>query len=60
MPKQPGPRRRSGASASLVPTRDAILEAASRCIIRHGHARLSTRAVAVEAGVNQSPRPRRR
>jgi AcrR family transcriptional regulator len=36
------------------PTREAILEAAGRCIIRSGHARLSTRAVAQEAGVNQS------
>ncbi len=54
MLKRPGPRRRSGAAAALVPTRDAILEAASRCIIRHGHARLSTRAVAAEAGVTQS------
>jgi len=30
------------------------VEAASRCIIQHGHARLSTRAIAAEAGVNQS------
>ena len=34
--------------------REAILEAAGRCIVARGHAALSTRAVAVEAGVNQS------
>lgn len=37
-----------------VPAREAIVAAASRCIIRDGHARLSTRAIASEAGVNQS------
>jgi AcrR family transcriptional regulator len=34
--------------------REAILTAASRCIIERGHAALSTRAVAKAAGVNQS------
>ncbi len=34
--------------------REAIVEAAGRCIIARGHAALSTRAVATEAGVNQS------
>ena len=34
--------------------REAIVQAASRCIVARGHAALSTRAVALEAGVNQS------
>jgi AcrR family transcriptional regulator len=34
--------------------REAIVEAAGRCIIDRGHAALSTRAVAAQAGVNQS------
>ena len=34
--------------------REAIVQAASRCIVARGHAALSTRAVALEARVNQS------
>jgi AcrR family transcriptional regulator len=34
--------------------REAIVEAAGRCIVARGHAALSTRTVADEAGVNQS------
>jgi AcrR family transcriptional regulator len=34
--------------------RETIVQAASRCIVERGHAALSTRAVAAEAGVNQS------
>ncbi|MBI2528863.1 MAG: TetR/AcrR family transcriptional regulator [Candidatus Rokubacteria bacterium] len=34
--------------------REAIVEAAGRCIVARGHAALSTRGVASEAGVNQS------
>jgi AcrR family transcriptional regulator len=34
--------------------REAIVAAATRCIIERGHAALSTRAVAAAAGVNQS------
>jgi AcrR family transcriptional regulator len=34
--------------------REAIVEAAGRCIVARGHAALSTRTVAYEAGVNQS------
>jgi AcrR family transcriptional regulator len=47
-------RRRRPRRGDALPTRQAIVEAASRCIIRDGHARLSTRAIAGEAGVNQS------
>ena len=53
MARRPGPPSPRLESAPLA-TRDALGEAASRCIIRDGHARLSTRAVALEAGVNQS------
>src|SRR5262249_45668071 len=37
-----------------LPMREAIVEAAGRCIVARGSAALSTRAVATEAGVNQS------
>ena len=37
-----------------MPMREAIVQAAGRCIVARGHAALSTRAVATEAGVNQS------
>src|SRR5262245_46532438 len=47
-----GPRPRQ--SAESVAGRDTIIRAARRCLIRLGHARVSTRAVASEAGVNQS------
>ncbi len=49
-PRQ-GPRRRG---AVALPMREAIVDAAERCIVARGHAALSTRAVASEAGVNQS------
>lgn len=52
MPRPRGPR--SAKSLYSLPTREAIVKAASRLIIKLGHARLSTRAVAAEAGVNQS------
>jgi AcrR family transcriptional regulator len=52
-PKQ-GPRRRTLGDADALPMREAIVQAAGRCIVARGHAALSTRAVAVEAGVNQS------
>jgi AcrR family transcriptional regulator len=52
-PKQ-GPRPRPLREADAVPMREAIVLAAGRCIVARGHAALSTRAVAVEAGVNQS------
>lgn len=52
-PKQ-GPRPRSPRGADAVPMREAIVQAAGRCIVARGHAALSTRAVATEAGVNQS------
>ena len=52
-PKQ-GPRPRALREADAVPMREAIVQAASRCIVARGHAALSTRAVATEAGVNQS------
>jgi len=45
---------RNAKSLYVFPAREAIVKAASRCIIQLGHARLSTRAVAAEAGVNQS------
>src|SRR5260370_37061429 len=49
-----GPRPRPPRGADTLPMREAIVEAAGRCIIARGHAALSTRAVATEAGVNQS------
>ena len=52
-PKQ-GPRPRTLREADAVPMREAIVQAAGRCIVARGHAALSTRAVAAEAGVNQS------
>src|SRR5215471_7519277 len=52
-PRQ-GPRPRALREADAVPMREAIVQAASRCIVARGHAALSTRAVAAEAGVNQS------
>ena len=52
-PKQ-GPRPRALREADALPMREAIVQAAGRCIVARGHAALSTRAVAVEAGVNQS------
>jgi AcrR family transcriptional regulator len=52
-PKQ-GPRPRTLREADAVPMREAIVQAAGRCIVARGHAALSTRAVASEAGVNQS------
>ncbi len=52
MPRPRGPR--NAKSLYALPTRGAIVKAASRLIIKLGHARLSTRAVAAEAGVNQS------
>lgn len=52
-PKQ-GPRPRTLRGADALPMREAIVEAAGRCIVARGHAALSTRAVATEAGVNQS------
>ena len=52
-PKQ-GPRPRPLRAADAVPMRETIVQAASRCIVERGHAALSTRAVAAEAGVNQS------
>jgi AcrR family transcriptional regulator len=52
-PKQ-GPRPRTLRKADAVPMREAIVQAAGRCIVARGHAALSTRAVATEAGVNQS------
>jgi len=52
-PHPRGPRPR-GADLAAVSMKEAIVEAASRCIIESGHAALSTRAVAAAAGVNQS------
>lgn len=52
-PRQ-GPRPRALREADAVPMREAIVQAASRCIVARGHAALSTRAVATEAGINQS------
>jgi AcrR family transcriptional regulator len=52
-PKQ-GPRPRALRAADELPMREAIVEAAGRCLVARGHAALSTRAVASEAGVNQS------
>src|SRR6266478_5581994 len=52
-PKQ-GSRPRARREADAVPMRETIVQAASRCIVERGHAALSTRAVAAEAGVNQS------
>lgn len=52
-PKQ-GPRPRALRGADALPMREAIVEAAGRCIVARGSAALSTRAVAGEAGVNQS------
>jgi AcrR family transcriptional regulator len=49
-----GPRPRPLKDTDAIPMREAIVEAAGRCIIARGHAALSTRAVATEAGVNQS------
>src|SRR5260370_34812023 len=49
-----GPRPRPPRGADTLPMREAIVEAAGRCIIARGHAALSTRAVATEAGGNQS------
>src|SRR5260370_40066141 len=49
-----GPRPRPPRGADTLPMREAIVEAAGRCIVERGHAALSTRAVAAEAGVNQS------
>lgn len=51
---KPGPRPRGLRRADDLPMRETILDAASRCIVARGHAALSTRAVASEAGVNQS------
>src|SRR5512132_293151 len=51
---RPGPRPRALRGADALPMREAIVEAAGRCIVARGHAGLSTRAVAGEAGVNQS------
>lgn len=50
------PRRgpRALRETDAVPMRETIVQAASRCIVARGHAALSTRAVATEAGVNQS------
>jgi AcrR family transcriptional regulator len=54
------PARRLGPSARRLgrddglPGRATILKAARQCLIRLGHARVSTRVVAAEAGVNQS------
>ena len=52
--RRPGPRARRLGRADDLPGRPTILKAARRCLIRLGHARLSTRVVATEAGVNQS------
>lgn len=52
-PRQ-GPRPRTLRGAAALPMREAIVEAAGRCIVARGSAALSTRAVAAEAGVNQS------
>jgi AcrR family transcriptional regulator len=52
--KRPGPRARRLGRADDLPGRATILKAARQCLIRLGHARLSTRVVATEAGVNQS------
>ena len=49
-----GPRPRPPRDADAPTMREAIVEAAGRCIVARGHAALSTRAVAAEAGVNQS------
>jgi AcrR family transcriptional regulator len=53
-PRKQGPRPRALRDAHAVPMREAIVQAASRCIVARGHAVLSTRAVATEAGVSQS------
>jgi AcrR family transcriptional regulator len=52
--RRPGPRARRLGRADDLPGRPTILKAARQCLIRLGHARLSTRVVAAEAGVNQS------
>jgi len=52
--KRRGPRVRRPGRPQDLPGREAIVSAARRCLIRLGQARLSTRAVAAEAGVNQS------
>jgi AcrR family transcriptional regulator len=52
--RRPGPRRLAERHPDGLPMREAIVAAASHCIIAAGHARLSTRAVARKAGVNQS------
>src|SRR5262249_41822736 len=52
--KRRGPRVRRPGRPQDLPGREAIVSAARRCLIRLGQARLSTRAVATEASVNQS------
>jgi len=52
--RRSGPRPRALPDSDALPMRESIVDAARRCIIARGHAALSTRAVAAEAGVNQS------
>ena len=54
MPRRRGRGSRNAKSLYVLPAREAIVKAAGRIIIKLGHARLSTRAVAAEADVNQS------